>query len=242
MMPVRLQQRQLVRSKAQSASQDAKNIEVPPASFLVAMASAGALLGPILDGFHSRFGVLTYHNPAPFAVEVFNFELCQTAAWVPPMFGLAGIIIGTLYAVLDRFLQSPPESLSPSGAKVLLGIACFVVQYWLSGILLGPTEGLALGGEWLLGGSQVLLWLLALAHWRVFDNTRAGAIVSALTALGGPLIEIGILNFPGWDVYAYALPDFFRIPAWISAVYFCGGPAVGNLARAALRGIQRSNS
>lgn len=227
-------------------------MEVPPASFIVAMAGAGAFLGPLLDGFHSRYGVLTYHYPAPFAVQVFNFELCQTAAWVPPLFGLAGIIIGTLYVILDGLLQSPPESLAPSGTKVLLGIACFVLQYWLSGVLLGPggvlLQGLALGDvpggvtTWLLGGSQVLLWILALAHWRFFDNTRTGAIVSALTALGGPLIEISILNFPGWDVYAYALPDILHIPSWITAVYFCGGPAVGNLARAALRSIQRTNS
>lgn len=97
---------------------------------------------------------------------------------------------------------------------------------------LGPAEQSP--GEpawWLAGGAQLLLWALALAHWRAFDNTRAGLVVSSLTAIGGPMIEVGLLNFPGWDLYAYAYPDLLGIPSWIAAVYFCGGPAVGNLAR-----------
>ena len=50
------------------------------------------------------------------------------------------------------------------------------------------------------------------------------------TAVGGPIIEIGLLSILG--VYHYSDPGetgFF--PLWIAPVYFLGGPAVGNLAR-----------
>lgn len=240
------------RSARQSAARErsvegASALLVPPAPFLALMAVAGALLGPILDGFHSRFGVLRYHEPPPFAVSLGGFELCQTAAWVPPMFGLAGIIIGTLYVLLDRVLNTPAEKRAPSASTVILGIVCFVLQYFVSGLLLGPLgvfgPGVLEGGGaswWLAGVVELLLWATSLLHWRIFDGSTVGAIVSVLTALGGPAIELTILNMPGWDVYAYAAPDFFGIPSWICAVYFCGGPAVGNLARAVLRAVSSS--
>ena len=37
------------------------------------------------------------------------------------------------------------------------------------------------------------------------------------------------LQHPGLDLYTYANADFMGICSWIPAVYFLGGPAVGNL-------------
>mmetsp|Transcript_54242 Transcript_54242/g.168224 ORF Transcript_54242/g.168224 Transcript_54242/m.168224 type:complete len:209 (-) Transcript_54242:59-685(-) len=206
------------------------------------MATSGAVLGPILDGFHSRFGVLLYHDPAPFPVFLGGVELCQTAVWVPPLFGLAGIIIGTLYAVFDQLLDTPHEKRSPATAVVLLGILSFVLQYYLSGLLFGPLGPLGAGPDWRLarGAAEALLWAAAVAHWRVFDGTQTGLVVSALTAVGGPGIEIALLNAPGLDLYAYASSDILGFPTWAVAVYFCGGPAVGNLARATFRALKGS--
>jgi len=218
-------------------------LEVPPASFLGAMAVAGAALGPVLDGFHSRFGVLRYHNPPPFPVQVGGIELCQTAIWVPPLFGLAGLLIGALYVLLDAALGTPAERREPGPGRVALGIGLFIAHYYASGLLLGPLGLLGAGasagpGEaawWLAGAVELLLWATAVAQWRFVDGSRAGLVVSALTGLGGPAIEVALLNAPGWDLYAYAAPDLLGIPTWIAAVYFCGGPAVGNLARLVLR-------
>lgn len=203
------------------------------------MGVSGAALGPILDGFHSRFGVLRYHNPPPFPVMLGNFELCQTAAWVPPLFGLAGIIIGTLYVLLDQVFSTPDTKRDPDIGVVVVGILCFVLQYFLSGILLGPLGFFGAEPAW---WAPVFLWVTAMAHWRLFDGTRAGFLVSALTAIGGPAIEVGLLNAPGLDVYAYASGDLFGFPTWAIAVYFCGGPAVGNLARAVFRRMEARNA
>jgi len=150
---------------------------------------------------------------------------------------LAGVIIGALYILLDEVFATKPEAKCPSLLTVVAGIACFILQYFLSGVLLGPLgPDVGFGGSSVLGSvmlrnSEVVLWLSALLHWGVFDCTSSGFIVAILTAIGGPLIEIGLLNIPPWQLYAYALPDILGIPTWIAAVYFCGAPAVGNLAR-----------
>ena len=53
--------------------------------------------------------------------------------------------------------------------------------------------------------------------------------MAALTSLCGPLIEICLIN--AVHLYRYSRPSYFEIPNWIGFVYFCGGPAVGNLGR-----------
>eukprot|EP00593_Proboscia_inermis_P012079 CAMPEP_0171306008 /NCGR_PEP_ID=MMETSP0816-20121228/15920_1 /TAXON_ID=420281 /ORGANISM="Proboscia inermis, Strain CCAP1064/1" /LENGTH=92 /DNA_ID=CAMNT_0011787269 /DNA_START=228 /DNA_END=504 /DNA_ORIENTATION=- len=72
------------------------------------MSIAGATLGPFLDSYHSSFGVLRYDSP----IVVTTLSLLggspvhpalTTAWWVPPLFGLAGFLIGWLYILIDRF-------------------------------------------------------------------------------------------------------------------------------------------
>ena len=66
--------------------------------------------------------------------------------------------------------------------------------------------------------------------WGVFDGTRQGLVVAVATAVAGPLAEIFLINVT--HLYHYENPDLFGIPSWITWVYFCGSPAVGNLSRA----------
>lgn len=90
----------------------------------------------------------------------------------------------------------------------------------LLGQTLGPTPVPALDG---------LLAASALAHWYAFDRTPQGFGMAALTAVCGPLVEIGLINLLG--LYDYSHPLVLGVPTWIPWVYFCGGPAVGNLGR-----------
>lgn len=222
-----------------------ESLQFPPVSFLAAMAAAGASLGPVLDGFHSRFGVLQYHHPAPFAVQLGTFELCQTAAWVPPLFGVAGLLIGTLYVLFDQVLDTSPEQLDPSVGAVALNIGLYIAQYFVSELIWGPFGLIGPGQPFISRAAELLIWIWALTQWRVFDSSRAGFLVAVLTAVGGPAIEIGLLNFPGWDLYAYSSPDLLGIPTFILPVYFCGAPAVGCLARYLLKitsGVAPSSS
>eukprot|EP00929_Paragymnodinium_shiwhaense_P035273 TRINITY_DN19062_c0_g2_i1.p1 TRINITY_DN19062_c0_g2~~TRINITY_DN19062_c0_g2_i1.p1 ORF type:complete len:325 (-),score=33.05 TRINITY_DN19062_c0_g2_i1:172-1146(-) len=219
-------------SVARSSAEDAsalpaeRALEWPSSPFLALMAAAGALLGPNLDGFHSRFGVLRYHDPPPFHVVVGGLEFCETAVWVPPLFGVAGALIGGLYVIFDQLFDTPAEKRAPSLGAVLVGILLFIAQYALSGMLLGTPEAAPLfagAGGWSTTAAVAFLWVYGIIHWWYFDGTKTGFLVSTLTAVGGPLIEVTLLNLPGWDLYAYASPDFAGIPTWIASVYFCGG-------------------
>ncbi|KAL3801010.1 hypothetical protein HJC23_002303 [Cyclotella cryptica] len=198
-------------------------------SFSLLMTLCGATLGPFLDSYHSLFGVLTYDTPLVFPLLG---TICVTTYWVPPLFGLAGFLIGWLYIWLDavslggdKTWEGKKNQLHPSVPKVLIGISYFTFQYWLSGICyahdVNRTVVLTLMGALAAGGFIAL------------DGTLSGLVTSAATAIGGPLIEIGLISFlpEPWG-YHYNDPGetgFF--PLWIVPVYFLGGPANGNLAR-----------
>jgi len=193
-----------------------------------------------------------------------NHPALITTWWVPPLFGLAGFIIGWMYILLDSILttegggddvddvtvtvvvvdEEDRQRRSPSVPFVLLGIAIFTFQYWLSGVLFASS--ISGGGDGLLvtydrGTILILMTLYAGWGFTTLDRTLAGFITSLATAIGGPLIEVGLIStvLPaiggGGEGGGYHYMDggetgFF--PLWIVPVYFLGGPANGNLARA----------
>ena len=166
---------------------------------------------------------------------------------MPLLFGVAGIILGVSHPLLDAWQherqqqqqheqQQPPAGLPPGGqprwgaappwSVVLLGIALFVCQYAASGALEQPLAGATLGP---LPALDVLLAAVALAHWAAFDGSVQGFGMAALTAVAGPAVEAVLINW--WALYDYTHPVVLGEPTWIAWVYFCGGPAVGNLGR-----------
>uniref|UniRef100_A0A383W9M4 Uncharacterized protein n=1 Tax=Tetradesmus obliquus TaxID=3088 RepID=A0A383W9M4_TETOB len=166
------------------------------------------------------------------------------------LFGLAGLILGLAVPLLDeaaaaaaqRGGQQQPQQqrllgaaanapLDPAWPAVLLCISLFVAQYGLSGILEQPTLGQTLT---LLPGTPIptldtLLFTYAMLHWLVLDKTPQGFGMAALTAVCGPAVEMLLINV--LQLYHYSHPVVLGVPTWIPWVYFCGGPAVGNLGR-----------
>eukprot|EP00882_Tetradesmus_deserticola_P029199 GHRQ01032658.1.p1 GENE.GHRQ01032658.1~~GHRQ01032658.1.p1 ORF type:complete len:121 (+),score=21.84 GHRQ01032658.1:92-454(+) len=110
----------------------------------------------------------------------------------------------------------------------MLCISLFVTQYGLSGVLEQPTLGQTLPGT-PVPTLDALLCTYALLHWTAFDSTRQGLAMAALTAVCGPAVEMFLVNVLG--LYHYSHPAVLGVPTWIPWVYFCGGPAVGNLGR-----------
>ena len=192
-------------------------------SFSALMVVCGAALGPFLDSYHSAFGVLQYDNPI--YVKLWGSELKPaliTSWWVPELFGLAGFIIGWLYVLLDKVFLKDERDLTPP--LILLGISLFTFQYWLSGALfaMGVSRSSIL---------EIMSVFSAVAFYAL-DGTWSGFITSTGTAIGGPLIEVGLLTFLKNGGYHYAdSGELGFFPLWIVPVYFLGGPAVGNLAR-----------
>jgi len=200
--------------------------------FSVLMSICGAALGPFLDSYHSAFGVLSYSEPIRFTLWGSEaYPALTTAWWVPELFGLAGFLIGWLYILFDAALleSSDDERRLPSPPKTLAGISFFTLQYWLSGIL---VQSNSLDRTGLLN----LMSVLAAVGFLVLDGTLSGLVVSLATALGGPLIEAGLITATTNGIlsggYHYTdLGETGFFPLWIVPVYFLGGPANGNLAR-----------
>lgn len=199
--------------------------------FSLMMTFCGAALGPFLDSYHSLFGVLTYNTPIVLPIlgsigKGPDLLTCVTSLWVPPLFGLAGFIIGWLYIILDTVTTDGTQGqLHPTPSKVLLGISYFTFQYWLSGILF--SHG--------VDRSSILtiMSLLAAGGFYLLDGTTAGFVTSAATAIGGPLIEVGLISSlpESWAYHYNDVGETGFFPLWIVPVYFLGGPANGNLAR-----------
>jgi hypothetical protein len=105
--------------------------------------------------------------------------------------------------------EEPSGGYAPSWLFVLASIALFAVQYDLSGLLAEKATNGQL--SWLT--VNVVLAGTAIAHWGTFDRTRNGLFWAALTAVVGPLVEIGLID--GLHLYQYTHPDVFSIPIWI---------------------------
>lgn len=193
--------------------------------FSVIMTLCGAGLGPLLDSYHSLFGVLQYDFPVKIQLWSVNpaYPALVTTWWVPFLFGLAGFIIGWLTIFLDAYLQSVSSTTRPNPFQILTGISFFTFQYYLSGVL----------SHMHFPRDQILaiMSLLASFGFLLFDGSVSGFYTSVATAVGGPLIEVGLIssNLGRYHYIDGGETGFF--PLWIVPVYFLGGPAVGNLAR-----------
>jgi len=207
------------------------------ALFSLFMSLAGVILGPFLDAYHSAFGVLEYDKPITSVLwGSVDHPALTTTWWVPALFGLAGFLIGWLYILGDVILSSSsPNNPRPSPPQILLGISLFTLQYWLSGAMYhsGVDRVVILNAMSIVAASGFIL----------LDQTFVGFLVSAVTAFGGPMIEVGLLSLSRADLmlesgYQYTdIGETGFFPLWILPVYFLGGPAVGNLARGIWNGL-----
>lgn len=179
-------------------------------AFSVWMVFCGAMLGPFLDSYHSAFGVLQYDTP----IKVSEIGL-TTAWWVPELFGLAGFIIGWLYILLDELLSTSSASTdnknTPSPPMILVCISFFTLQYWLSGVLYQASFD--------RGTILMIMSILSAIGYISFDASISGLLASLATAVGGPLIEIGLIWTLSGSGTGYHYTDagetgFF--PLWIS--------------------------
>lgn len=184
---------------------------------VASQATSGCALGPVLDNFHGKYGVLVYDK-----YEIVIGDLFRSAAWVPPLFALAALLIGGLALGLDRAFSTEKPS---RPGETLAATLAFSSHYYLSAILATSAE------------PEFVLWPLAIVIWACFDSRPSTLLASVATALAGPAIEIsltgggGLFAEPFGHLYHYTHPDFLGINTWIAPVYFAGGTPVAMLAR-----------
>jgi hypothetical protein len=127
-----------------------------------------APLGVFLDNNHGLLGVLSYDQRSfPLTLTVAGVVILRTAAWVPVLFGFAGVAMGALQLLFDRVCRTARVATEPSWTKVLTGIAVFAFQYFLSGLL-------EYSGAMSLLNIHIVLAVFAVAGFVIFDGTTAG--------------------------------------------------------------------
>ena len=140
----------------------------------------------------------------------------------------AGSSPDALATFVDACPGRPAFGWEPAPSVVGACIALFAVQYASSGVLATTVDPAFPGAP--RYAVDAALAASGVGAWGVFDGTRQGLVVAVATAVAGPFTEIFLINVT--HLYHYENPDVFGIPSWITWVYFCGSPAVGNLSRA----------
>jgi hypothetical protein len=178
---------------------------------LIFFAILGTVMGTLLDALNVATGTAGYRGVA-------LVPYLGVAWYVPPEFGVAGMVVGMLRPELDEEL-SRPRSYLP-GWKVFAGMVWFAALWASTGLL---TSG---------GLSNFTMTLLLLPAgflgWLLFDRTWQGLTTALLTAAVGVGVESALTRT---GTYYYTRPDFLGVPMWLPAVYVTACGAVGNLGR-----------
>jgi hypothetical protein len=194
-----------------------KNSPKPEHITISALTAVSGPLGVLLDNQHGLFGVLNYHS-LNMNLFIGDILIVKSAYWVPVLFAFAGFAMSSLQLIFDGIFEGRKGELD--GPTVLYGISAFSAQYYLSGLLdNAAVDPLII---------NLVLSLLAITGFLFFDGSVSGLALALATAVAGPLAETTLINL---GLYNYSHPDVLNFASWIPAVYFLGGPAVGNLTR-----------
>jgi len=157
----------------------------------------GAVVGSLLDSFHTHSGTTKYPHEIAF----------KMAWWTPLLFAVAYTVLGVTYRVLDEHCSMRLQT-RPARVEEMLA---FSFLYYVSGFL--PASNLVKLLVMMAGGG--LLWCAR-------DRSLSTVLLGIFAAVVGPLFEIILVQ---QGAFSHLQPDFLGIPMWLPGLYFASAPA-----------------
>lgn len=134
-------------------------------------------------------------------------EIFNSAIWFP-------FLVATGVLVLARLGRdsSLPAARERTRSDVPGAAGAVLALYALTALLRGEPDTV----------SVILVWALAVAVWGWWDPSPGAALGGAIAAVGGPLVEIGVVEL-GAASYASDADGLFGVAPWLTGLYFAAG-------------------